>query len=420
MAFDKKTLVAVAGSPDIHYVKENPLELFERVTAAEVAAMEGTVMAAEAWKGDKVNLCGVLRTLDAGLINVTYQVSDLVSDAGYRIGAGQVAVWFQKYVKASVGSPISQQYNSCKYIPPYEEIADILYTQGAVNLPARFVQPVWFLVSVPADAFAGTYRGTVTFTAASGDTVSLDIELTVKNAVLPARETWHYDMEIFHWPGSFLHDAGYAEEDFYKPEVLETLRDHYRRLYEAGCNTAWALMIEGFKTGIKYKDHNGPQVKWLLHKDGTVDFDFADFCNWVPFMRSIGFTKFVCDGLCPGWRGWCMTDADTGEDVVMSITATDPAWKGYVAQFLRAMFAVCEERGWSDMMLIHIDERPYDELRELIDVINEITNGKFRVSLATNHSNMDIPILDEVPSLSINVNLVNDITRPQTRRRRRR
>ena len=120
MAFDKKTLVAVAGSPDIHYVKENPLELFERVTAEQVAAMEGTVMAAEAWKGDKVNLCGVLRTLDAGLINVTYQVSDLVSDAGYRIGAGQVAVWLQKYVKASVGSPNSQQYNYCKLIPPDE------------------------------------------------------------------------------------------------------------------------------------------------------------------------------------------------------------------------------------------------------------------------------------------------------------
>lgn len=66
---------------------------------------------------------------------------------------------------------------------------DVLLLPEPFDVPAGFVQPVWFTVDVPADTPAGVYRGLVTLRPEGVPAQTVGVELTVRAFNLPLRGT---------------------------------------------------------------------------------------------------------------------------------------------------------------------------------------------------------------------------------------
>ena len=98
-------------------------------------------------------------------------------------GAGPTAVAGD--LKSAAGAVIPARAVRVRYVQPGEAVPMLL------DAPAKTgaVHPIWLTVSVPADAPAGTYRGTLTV-ATSPVPTAVPVELTVVNWTLPDPAAW--------------------------------------------------------------------------------------------------------------------------------------------------------------------------------------------------------------------------------------
>jgi len=112
----------------------------------------------------------VVRAGDEALTGVDVRVSDLVSEAGARIGADRIEILRVAYV----------------YLPAHDrDYPDPLPPWTPCDIPPGQNQPVWLDIHVPSDAAPGLYRGTVTVRADGGLLGELPLQLTVWNFALP-------------------------------------------------------------------------------------------------------------------------------------------------------------------------------------------------------------------------------------------
>lgn len=415
-------LFGTVGTVDWHYVKENPMGFFPRHTYADVtAAGENHTWKGTAWKGDTVNIPLVLWTGSRGKRGVSFEVGG-PAEKGYRqeIPAENITVRFQKYLKSSCGSPISAAYKPWLEIAPYEYIPDILDTCGTVDVEAYALQPVWVTVQVPREAAAGKYESSITFRDSIGDVLTFTLQLEVKNIMLPERKDWKYDLQIFHWPTSVWDDIKLPREQFFSPEALEMVRDHYRNLWEAGQNMIWCEIADRPPVpgeGNKYKNSHISQVGWIRKRDGHFTFDFTWFDKWITFMTSLGFDgPIVLEGLIGTDVRYY--DELRQESVTVNAIPATPGWETMTREFLEAALVYCDEKGWTDRIFIHVDERPYEELERVLDLVDEVSHKRFKTNVALNSGSLKNPLLDRIEYVSINVGICDEHTQSECVRRR--
>ena len=422
MNMSESRLFGTVGEPDLHYVKEIPLGFFKRHTYAEVAAAEEKhTWKGTAWIGDTVNIPLVLWTGSRGKRGVRFEAGELANKGGAEgISTDNVTVRFQKYLKSSCGSPISMAYKTWLEIAPYEYIPDILDSCEEVDIEAYALQPVWVTVKVPRSAQAGKFEGAVTFRDKVGDELVFTLQLEVKNIVLPERREWKYDLQIFHWPTSLWDDMKLPREQFFSPEALELLREHYRNLWEAGQNMVWCEITDRPPCpgdANKYKNSHVSQVGWIKKRDGRFAFDFTWFDSWVSFMTGIGFDgPLVLEGLIGADIRYY--DEAKQELVTVNAVPATAGWDAMVKAFLSALLPHCDEKGWTDRIYIHVDERPYEELEKVLDLVDEVSGKRFKFNVALNSGSLKNPLLDRIEYVSINVGICDEHTQSECVRRR--
>ena len=124
----------------------------------------------------------VLRTSTSAVSSVSISAGAL-SGAG-QIPASSVSVYMPNYIYLPA---FSKDYPDA--LPPY---------QGPFNLAASQTQPIWIEVTVPKNAAAGDYDGTVTITDASGAKTNVPYTLHVYNFTLP--DTRKCETSFGLWP----------------------------------------------------------------------------------------------------------------------------------------------------------------------------------------------------------------------------
>lgn len=113
--------------------------------------------------------------------DVSVRVSDLAGPAGAKIAATAVEVLRVRYVTTTIATDKTCEIGEWPDpLPPLRE--------GAVAVQAGRNQPLWVRVTVPADAAAGVYRGTIEL-AGEGWTRRVPLEVEAFDFDLPERMT---------------------------------------------------------------------------------------------------------------------------------------------------------------------------------------------------------------------------------------
>jgi len=371
-----------------------------------------------AWKNDRAVAEIAVMSKQKALEDVTVSITDL-EGFGAVIPASSVKLSFVREVKAYTGHAGWYAQNKAGTMPsgPREYFPEVIYSDDPVSMDSERLQLVWVEASVPKDALAGIYKGTITVSAGNTDeTIALDYTLEVLDAVQPDPQDYDFDVEYWSHPYNV---AYYYDVEPFSEEHLELLKQHMELYKSLGGHAITASIVEEAWGGQTYgggnEIHYPSMIKWIKHTDGTWEFDYTDFDKWVELNLEIGIAdKIICYSMMP-WDGIVKyTDRETG--TVKSMTA-NPANATQYAQvwqpFLEDFVAHLDDNGWFEQTYIGFDER--SNMGTAFDLIDSVTNkdgNALKKSAAFNDFSHNLGVFNRLDYASVGLQQIRDNLTP--------
>lgn len=344
------------------------------------------------WKNDKIDLALAILTEDEMMENVSIKTSDFVGENGV-VPADKATCTFIKETKAFMG-------NGKKDNGSREQFPDIFYSSEPEGIPASRLKCGWVTVEIGSDVPAGNYIGKITVSASDGTESSEEFSFRVLDLVAPDPENYEFDMELWQYPYRL---AQYYGLEAFGDEHIDVLKRQLLKYKAMGGHAITASIVEEPWNAQTYGQFPS-MIKWTKKADKKFHFSFNDFDKWVALAKEVGIgDKIVCYSMIP-W-GNKIQYYDEKKRRMRSVSPK-PGTGKYVKiwkQFLEALVAHTEEKGWFDDIYIGIDERK--NMSKSFDLIESVrgTNGKcFKKSVAIDHfSAKFFPIIDRVESISV-------------------
>ena len=367
-----------------------------------------------AWKNDKAVAEIAVLSKQKPLENVSVSITDL-KGFGAVLPASSVKLSFVKEVKAYTGHAGWYAQNKAGIMPSgtREYYPEVIYSGDPVSMDSSKLQLIWVEASVPKDALAGIYKGTITISAENTDeTIPLDFTLEVLDAVQPDPQDYDFDVEYWSHPYNV---AYYYEVEPFSEEHLERLKQHMELYKNLGGHAITASIVEEAWGGQTYGGgndiHYPSMIKWIKNIDGTWEFDYTNFDKWVILNQEIGIAdKIICYSMMP-WDGIVKYE-DRETNTIKSMTA-NPANTDQYAQvwrpFLEDFVAHLDEKGWFDATYIGFDERT--NMKTAFDLIDSVTNKDghaLKKSAAFNDFRSNTAIFNRLDYASVGLQQIRD------------
>lgn len=337
----------------------------------------------KAWKGERVNAQAVLWTTN-DLSEATITVSDLKNGSSV-IPSSAITTNFVRYVMTDELNKDGK--GGCGHRPDKAEwdssiVADGLDLIKVKDIQARTTQPLWMQVWVPQDARAGKYKGTLTVAGKNFSPLDLQVEIEVLNRTLPAPQDWQFHLDLWQNPYSV---ARYYDVPLWSKEHFAAMLPTMKTLADAGQKVITATIMHKAWAG-QTEDHFDSMVFRMKHIDGSWTFDYTVFDKWVEFMMNeVGIDKQInCYTMIPWALSFDYFDQATNRVLFVDAKPGEAAYTEYWGTFLKDFSRHLREKGWFDKTNISMDERPMEDMREAIKVI-QAADPEFKISLAGNY-----------------------------------
>lgn len=185
------------------------------------------------------------------------------------------------------------------------------------------ISNLWVEFDIPASAMSGCYSGKLSVSATNlAEPLVFTINLQVINLALSTEDQAVFGVEFWQNPYAV---AEYYEVEAFSPEHLDILEGHLELYRSIGGNTVVATITEEAWNGQTFSKHDikfPSMVKWLQRSDGTFEYDYTQFNQWISFTRSLGLgDKIVCYSILPWNQRIIYYDAITGtrEEVAFEV-----------------------------------------------------------------------------------------------------
>lgn len=372
-ATDAKTWSAVKkvtagwGDTDTRYNKELPA----KATAGSISLT--------AWRGEKVSAQLAVSTPEK-LSALTFEAGDLTGSAS-TISKTNVRTAFVRYVMADELQ--KDGLNTCGFRNQEEYrhflVADpIDHLTRQLDMEPNTTRCGWVSISVPQDAKAGTYRGTVEVKADGKTIASLRLNLKVTNRTLPSVKDWKFHLDLWQNPYAV---ARYYNVEPFSDEHFRLMRPIMQLYADAGGKAITVPMMHRPWNGQTY-DAFPSMITWMKKADGTWAFDYTAFDKWVEFMMSLGVKKQIsCYSMIPWKLSFSYLDQATNSFKAIDTNPGDKAYEQLWTEMLRSFAAHLKEKGWFDITHIAMDERQLKDMLATLEVIRKADSG-FKVALA--------------------------------------
>lgn len=262
-----------------------------------------------AWKGERTSAQIVLWSKDS-VQNVELKVSDFRGDNNATIAASNIQTRFVRYV-------ITDEFaGGCGYRKP-EDFAeslspDVLDNIDCMHIKAETVRPVWVTIDVPSDAVAGTYEATIDVVANGKKKESFKLSLNVVDETLPHYTEWAFHLDLWQNPYAVARTEGVEP---WSEAHWEALKAPMQMLANAGQKVITATLNKRPWNG-QTEDPFDTMIEWKKQTDGTWEYDYTVFDNWVEFMMGLGITKQInCYSMVPWGNIFFYFDEETNEEV---------------------------------------------------------------------------------------------------------
>lgn len=371
------------GSTDIRYDKKNVPAL----------SKNNSVWRETAWRGERLNGVALMWT-KKGSDAVKAIATDLKNSGGEIIPADAVKLGFVRYVMTDELN--KDKKGTCGYRPDRtlfdsSVVADVIDLNQTIILKACETRPLWVTVQVPQGLKPGVYRGQIQFVASGTEIKPLMIELKVLNRELPSPKEWAFKLDL--WQNPFA-VARYHQLPLWSKEHFDAMRPVMKILAEAGQKIITASIMHK-PWGGQTQDYFESMVMRIKTLDGRWVYDYAVFDKWVEFMMSIGIDQQInCYTMIPWDLSFQYFDQATNSLQSVKAKVGTPEYVDYWQPFLSDFARHLKEKGWFDITMIAMDERPMEDMRKAIRIIRE-ADPAFKIALAGNyHAEIEADIDD--------------------------
>ncbi len=235
-------------------------------------------------------------------------------------------------------------------------------------LQANHTQSLWITVHCPAGTAPGDYRGSITLRAGENTLASRDFTIRVMEAEVPAQQTLH----VTNWfnLGADNLQRFYDVEE-YSDEYWQLLENIGRVMADHRQNVmltpVWSLTDASlFLNGVRY------------------NFDRLD--RWVETFKRAGVIGTIEGGHLLGRSSGFFSPIvipvwviEEGRLVRARLEPDDPRAERSMRDFLSALYAHLEEKGWRDHYIQHVHDEPHDReapsYRRYAQIIRESLPG---------------------------------------------
>jgi len=246
-------------------------------------------------------------------------------------------------------------------------IPDVLDDATSLNMSERSVRSAWLSVDIPREVEPGTYRGRVVARARGGVQIEFACVIEVLEPTLPTPHDWKFHLDLWQNPYAV---ARYHHVKPWSPEHFSLMNPHLQMLADAGQKNLTVTIVNR-PWGTQTYDPYGSMVRWILHRDGTWDYDFSKLDRYIEFAATCGLDRNI---VCYSPLSWTHRveywDEETGEEVVRIAKPATPEYAGLWGPFLRALERHGREKGWIGRLYLGSDEvasSSLDALRALIE-----------------------------------------------------
>lgn len=351
----------------------------ERYIQHEVPTVtNNTNWSGSAWRGERTSAQIILWSKDS-VPSVELKISDFKEENGATISSNNTQIRFVRYV-------ITDEFaEGCGNRKPEDYAqslsADVLDNVDCMNIDAETARPVWITIDVPSDATAGSYTANIDLFANGKKKQTFSLNLSVVDKTLPNYTEWAFHLDLWQNPYAVARTEGVEP---WSDAHWAALKPVMQMLASAGQKVITATLNKRPWNG-QTEDPFDTMIEWKKKTDGSWEYDYTVFDNWVEFMMGLGITKQInCYSMVPWGNIFYYLDEETNEEI--KITAApgteeyEELWKPFLTSFTEHL----KLKGWENKTLIAMDERSPVEMKAMLSLLKE-TAPSLGVALADNH-----------------------------------
>jgi hypothetical protein len=362
-----------AVGPGLHASVGSIDRLYARSSVPEVE--QANEWSNTAWRGEKVSAQLVLWSSEP-VQQMHFEFSDFVSANGDVLPAHIARARFVRYVITDVFGGGCDRRKPEDF--PASLAPDALDHVATFDKARNTTRPVWITIAVPHDAAPGTYAAALSLHARDQDTHTFRLELEVLPRTLPPPSEWEYHLDLWQHPYAV---ARMHEVEPWSDAHWELLRPLTQMLADAGQKVITTTITEKPWAGQTF-DPFESMVIWTKKADGSWEFDYTVFDNWVEFMIDFGIKKQInAYSLLPWTSAFTYIDEASGEKVSVEVEPGSAEYVELWTPFLIDFRSHLEEKGWNTITNLAMDESKSEQMQRMLNMLDELA-PEFGVAFA--------------------------------------
>ena len=157
-----------------------------------------------------------------------------------------------------------------------------------------------------------------------------------------------------------------------------------KRLADAGQKVI-TVSLNKRPWGGQTLDQFEAMIEWKKKADGTWEYDFTIFDNWVQFMMDLSVKNQIsCYSMVPWGNEFYYFDEAENKEIKIKAPPGTEAYETLWIPFLKVFKTHLEKKGWNNITRIAMDERAPEEMKAMLKLLNKYV-PEFGVSFADNH-----------------------------------
>ena len=363
--FDKSTAPSKwKDQKDLHVSFASTDEAYFRTEVPVITQSQNWTAAG--WKGERLNTMLLIWSADT-VNQVRIVFNDLRSANGNTLGKNNLTAQLVRYIVSNY--PYGARDVSCGEGPLDKAylLPDRLEAFSRFELPGQTVRPVWLSLDLPANAVAGTYKGEIEIQSEKKN-FKLPLSINIQNQTVPRPHDWSFRLDLWQNPWVI---ADYYKVKPWSEEHKSLLKKHLKLYADAGgkfittyaVNSPWAdnsYMIEG------------NMIEWIKKKNGTWQFDYNIFDQYVQLAMDAGIDKAITIYTPIPWGDrFRYIEQATGNYITEQWQATSEVFKKNWNVFLTDLKKHLEAKGWMNKTYLGINENAMEQTLAAIKVIRD-------------------------------------------------
>ncbi len=335
------------------------------------------------------------------ITKVAAEISDLISDDGDIVSADIAQLRFVKYV-------ITDEFvGGCGYRKPEDFAsslaADALDNVSSYAIKAKETRPAWITINVPHNARPNTYSGTIKLNIEGQVDQVFTLNLTIVPKTLPPPLDWKFHLDL--WQNPFA-VARMHQVELWSDAHWKLLRPLMKNLADAGQKVI-TVSLNKRPWGGQTFDQFETMLEWKKKKDGTWEYDYSVFDNWVQFMMDLGIKNQIsCYSMVPWGNEFYYFDENKNSEIKIKAPPGTKEFEALWIPFLSQFKKHLKEKGWNNITRMAMDERGPKEMKAMFKLLNEYA-PEFGASFADNHKSYKL-YPNELKDLSVAFGAVID------------